>query len=65
MSTQTLSTKPTEGWTSTGPQLQAETLSDGSKVFNVIISEETIFCVDEKHALQLIEDLNAAVQKAV
>ena len=47
-----------------GPQLQVETLSDGSKVYNVTITEETIFCVDERHALQLIDDLNEAAIKA-
>ncbi len=55
----------THEWTGLGPQLKVETLSDGSKVYNVVISEETIFCVDEKHAVQCIADLNAAAAKAV
>lgn len=52
-------------WTGLGPQLQVETLSDGSKVYNVTISEETVFCVDERAALKLIDDLNVAAAKAV
>jgi hypothetical protein len=52
-------------WTGLGPQLHVETLSDGSKVYNVTITEETIFCLDEKHAVQLITDLNEAAKKAV
>lgn len=56
--------KTTFEWTGLGPQLQVGTLSDGSKVFNVTISEETVFCVDERAALQLIEDLNKAAEKA-
>ena len=57
--------KETHEWTGLGPQLQVETLSDGSKVYNVTITEETIFCLDERHALQLIEDLNEAARRAV
>lgn len=51
-------------WTGLGPQIVVVALSDGSKVYNVTILEETIFCVDEKHALQFISDLNEAAAKA-
>lgn len=57
--------KPNHEWTGLGPQIKEETLSDGSKVYNVTISDETIFCVDLKHAMQLIHDLNEAAAKAV
>ena len=57
--------KEKHSWTGLGPQIQVETLSDGSKVYNVTLSEETIFCVDERHAMQLVDDLNAAALKAV
>jgi hypothetical protein len=52
-------------WTGVPPHIHEETLSDGSKVFNVIIPENTVFCVDEKHATQLITDLNEVAKKAV
>lgn len=57
--------KHNHSWTGFGPQIQVETLSDGSKVYNVTISEETIFCLDERAAIQLVSDLNAAATKAV
>lgn len=58
--------KTKHNWTGNGPQIQTETLSDGSKVFNVVFTEaETIFCVDESHAMQCIQDLNEAAEKAV
>lgn len=55
----------THAWTGTGPQIQIETLSDGSRVYNVVLTEETIFCVDERAAMTLIEDLNEAAMKSV
>lgn len=57
--------KTDHNWTGLGPQLQEQVLSDGSKAYNVVISEETIFCVDMRHAMQLIYDLNKAAKKAV
>lgn len=56
--------KTKHNWTGIGPQIQEQVLSDGSKVYNVVISEETIFCVDYRHAMQLIYEINEAVNKA-
>lgn len=52
-------------WTNLGPKIVTETLSDGSKVHNIVIEQETIFCVDEKAAIQCVSDLNSAAAKAV
>jgi hypothetical protein len=45
-------------------QAQKETLSDGSKVFNVQLESETIYCLSEEHAYRFMRDIQEAIERA-
>jgi hypothetical protein len=44
--------------------LVEETLTDGSKVFNITIGEHEIGCVCEQRAIQSFTEIEKALQKA-
>lgn len=43
----------------------SKNLLDGTTVHDVHFYEEVIFCRDEQAALQLIEDVNKAIQRSL
>lgn len=44
--------------------VEEEVLSDGSKVYNVHIPKQTIYCRKEIDAINLITELSEAISKA-
>jgi len=45
-----------------GIGIETETLSDGSKVYNLIIGGESFPCLSEKHALEAYETISNALE---
>jgi hypothetical protein len=47
-----------------GVEVDGERLTDGSKVWNVLLSDTEINCISEKHARELVQSIAVAIRNA-